>query len=751
MTFGLTPEGFILKRLPDIKNDLDESLIAEFGDVNLTPQSVFGQIVGVFSKPMADSWENQEAVYNSQYPATAEGTSLDNVVQLNGITRLPATRTTVYAVCQGIEGTLISLGSLARQPDSGQVFQSIIDDVISYSNAVQTTATLDLLDEQSYNLVINGNIYTYSLPTITFTGSFVTGNSIEVTLNNVTLPAVPFNTDNDTTLSDIATQIALFVDVQSAVDTAPSTIDITPNDGVNVVVNSINITGGISQPTSAITYRVPYAILSFDIDFVASNSLVITINDSDLSAIPFNTDQATTALDIKTALEALTEVDSVEISGSDRVFKIIPTAGEILTVNSAVTTGGVTQPTATIINPVFYYLSQIINAGEIELTTTDNNNSTMLIKSDDASDQFSISAGTNILLSDLSSSILFEAQIFGPIPCPIGSLTEILTPIAGWNSVDNWEAGVLGRNLETDSELRLRRRNSIKLLGNATVEAIRAKILQNVSGVTQAFVYENKTMKQENLTLIFSEDLVTGNQITITINQITLPVVNFSVDHITTMGLIATEIETQTQVVFQATVGGTGNREIEIEAQWGAEFYIDVVVTGGASQANVTQTGGRVPKSFEAVVQGGSDEDIANEIWFTKPAGIQTFGNTLETITDSQGELQPIYFSRPTPIYIWVRVELTLYSEETFPTNGLSLVAQAIKNYGDSLQVGEDVLLQRVNAQIFNVSGIASGDMEIAFTYSENDSPTYATNDISIEEVQLSNWDLSRINITLAP
>lgn len=50
MTFGLTAQGFKAKRLVDIQTDLENQLLAEFGDINLDPQSIFGQQIGVFSK-----------------------------------------------------------------------------------------------------------------------------------------------------------------------------------------------------------------------------------------------------------------------------------------------------------------------------------------------------------------------------------------------------------------------------------------------------------------------------------------------------------------------------------------------------------------------------------------------------------------------------------------------------------------------------------------------------------------------------
>lgn len=657
--FGLTPQGFKIKRLPDIHAENQNLLLAAFGEINLDPQSIFGQLIGVLSKVEADIWENMQDVYFSQYPNSAEGISLDNVVQLNAITRLAAQQTNVTAVCSGLEGTLINQGALARIPDTGAVFFCRADSFISRSNAASASVLVGAAAAQSYTAIINNQTITYSLPIITFTGSFVTGNSIVITLNGTTLAAVPFNTSNNQTLTDLATAIAANPDVLSATPTNPNIISIVPVLGKNVVVNSIVITGGASQPTYAVTFDTP------------------TIN-----AVSLN-------------------------------------------------------------------LTSIINATISTVLATDLIGSISVV-ADDPDVPFSISVGTNLSISSQSSPITFLSQDFAPIAAPINTLVEILTPISGWNSINNPKAGVTGRFIETDAELRIRRNNSIRLLGAGTVESIRARLLQQVPGVTSAFIFENRTMTQEPIDIVLNQDLVTGNTITIVFNTIqTLPIVTFATSHLDTMNAIAIVIANQPQIA-SAVVGGTANRTITVSMKEAVEVTITTFsVTGGASQAQAVFKGGRLAKSFEAVVEGGSDADVANKIWLTKPAGIQTFGNTSFTITDSQGEQQVINFSRPTPIYIWVTVVLTLYSEETFPPNGQDLVAESINTYGNNLGIGVDVLLQRVLAQIFNVPGIASGAMQIAATNGPGDSPLYGTADIPIQENEIAVFDLSRITVTV--
>jgi|GEM_PF-2230564 len=744
MTFGLTPQGFNRKRLPDEKASEENALIAEFGDINVQPQSGFGQFIGAMSKIITDIWENMEAVYFSQYPNSAEGVSLDYVVALNGIVRLPAERTRVIGVCQAFESTLITQGSLARQPESNETFYAFEDTIITRTNAVLTKVSVDALAGQIYNCLINSNSYFFSLPRMNFDRLFGTGDSSVASINGVELSAVPFNTDSQTTINDLATAVQALPEVETA----------TPVLGLEI---------------------------NFDLDFVTTNSILATINTVGLTPVVFLTDQATTiallALEINNYSSVTTctvtgarqitivpvdassfNMDSIVTTGGigqpvpiDQSIDIVPADGFSVTVDFVTTTGGLAPNQATTfrkpstLDVVVAKLVTVINAGSDPVTATDNSDQTLSILSDDTEVSFSLSVSVNMTVQEVSSAVIFLASNFGTLPAPIGSLTEILTPISGWISITNLKAGVTGREIESDAELRLRRQNSVRVLGAATVEAIRARILQQVSGVTQAFVFENRTMTEEDIEIIFASDLVTGNEITITVNGTSIPTVTFTSTHLNTMNLLKVQLEAVVGISL-VTVGGAGNRTLTIEMTQGFEITVTgVQIVNGASKTTTTIEGGRFPKSFEAVVLGGTDEDVANKIWETKPAGIQTFGNTSFTITDSQGDSQVMNFSRPTPIYIWVDADLTLNAEEEFPSNGIDLVEQDFVTYGETLGIGQDVLWQKVLCQIFTVSGIASGVVEIISTLGENDSPgTYLESNITIGENEIAVFALTR-------
>ena len=132
MTFGLSPSGYNRKRLDDIKSELEAAYKLIFGEnIDVTPQSVFGQIIGIHSEREADLWEQSETIYNAFYPSTAQGAQLSNLVTLNGIVRQNATSSTVTITCSGTDGTVIPIGSIVSTSDTKEQFVSIATGTIS--------------------------------------------------------------------------------------------------------------------------------------------------------------------------------------------------------------------------------------------------------------------------------------------------------------------------------------------------------------------------------------------------------------------------------------------------------------------------------------------------------------------------------------------------------------------------------------------------------------------------------------------
>ena len=237
------------------------------------------------------------------------------------------------------------------------------------------------LPNQNYTVTINGNAVTVPSNTavqdsvvtlsgvvtsvITFDANFVTGNSTVVTVNGTPLAAVPYDTSNAQTLTDIATAIAGAAGVTSAVSNGTNAITVVFVTAASAEINSAVTTGGASQPNATITYSGPLVTgnlinvslngnvvgtvtskITYSTAFTAGTSTVTTVNGVALTAVLFDSSNAGTLTDIAAQLAGLPAVASAVSNGTDTVTVVFAAAGNN-TVNSSVTTGGST-PTAAI-------------------------------------------------------------------------------------------------------------------------------------------------------------------------------------------------------------------------------------------------------------------------------------------------------------------------------------------------------------------------------------------------------------------
>lgn len=329
ITYGLTSDGLVIKRLSVIKKEWEDSLRSKLGaNLNLLPQAVLGQIVGIGSEREALIWELVELDYNARYPDTAEGTSLDNVLALTGIKRLPAKKSTVALILYGDVGTLIPAGSVV---------------------SVLGTST------------------------------------------------TKFNID------------------------AAVTIGASANEVQSLFFSTV--------PTSGV-YKIKIGSLS-----------TANINWNDNAAA------------VQSKINALTGYSGVTVSGDTSVG---------FTINFLGSSGAMEQPTIEITNNTL-------------LTGLTSVNTTVQVNTEGHPEQVAATA---------------TCQTTGPLVAPSGSLTVIESPISGWNTVTNPLDAVVGRDIETDTEARIRRLALLANVGTATLQAIRAEVLL-VDGVTEVVPFEN--------------------------------------------------------------------------------------------------------------------------------------------------------------------------------------------------------------------------------------------------------------------
>lgn len=476
MAFGIDINGFTLKRISDILEEVEQDEIEAFGNIDVSAESVFGQLNGTFTNQCAEIWEQLENSYLSTSPVNAEGATLDYVVSQNGVERLSSLPTTVNVGLKGTTSTVIPAGTQAKNSSTGEIFELQADTEINDQDQIQTFIKVETAaDNTVYAVGIGPSLYEITTP-----GSGNTPDTVALQLTN---------------------------------------------------------------------------------DILADSTRVV-------------------------------EPDQL----IDGVIKI-----------------------------------------DVDLSLTPN-------------------FDADILAGDLSyfTPSLFKSVNTGEVLAVRNTINIIETPVFGLDELNNFIDGDTGRGPETDAELRIRREDSLQIVGAGTLEAITARVLDDVDGVILTRGFENRT--------------------------------------------------------------------------------------------DVTDGDGRPPHSIEIVVDGGADQDIGDKLWEVKGGGIGTFGDSTATVTDSNGDLQSVHFTRPVDVDIYVGCELTLYSEEDFPADGISQVEQTILDYGDSLEIGTDVISQRFIGPVFTIPGIENVDIEISKIIPP---PYTGGSKISIASSEVSKFDLARIDVSI--
>lgn len=93
--------------------------------------------------------------------------------------------------------------------------------------------------------------------------------------------------------------------------------------------------------------------------------------------------------------------------------------------------------------------------------------------------------------------------------------------------------------------------------------------------------------------------------------------------------------------------------------------------------------------SITAVVEGGTDEDVAEQIYLRKGIGCYTNGTTEVEIINKYDITTPIRFYRPIYIPIYVTVNIKKYTEYT--NNVPDIIKNNILDYLNSLNIGDDL------------------------------------------------------------
>lgn len=178
--YGLTSTGFVRPRLADIKKILQTEMESTLGiTIPDDPESVFQQMIGVFSASLADTWENMERVYFAMYPQSAEGIHADNSVSFSGIQRIQAEKSVLPITCYGVNNTTLPEQTLVSSAvDSTIVFNLENGGLITIDNASYAEIKVNsVVADTVYTITIDGTLHSYNSGSSPTAFSILTGLS----------------------------------------------------------------------------------------------------------------------------------------------------------------------------------------------------------------------------------------------------------------------------------------------------------------------------------------------------------------------------------------------------------------------------------------------------------------------------------------------------------------------------------------------------------------------------------------------
>ena len=251
-TFGLTPQGFVIKREQDIFDSIGAKIRARIDpNANLSPDGAWGQVIGIFASELADPWEAGQQVYDGFNPDQNTGVMQDMTAAIVGVTRLDAAQSFGTAILTGLAGTLVREGSLIEAEVNANQFETTEDATI-----VATVLSVGTLTFSASGLTVTRSVGNWNTDgvavgtKVTFSNTALNNSEFEVaevTSNTViTLTAAPVNeaVAGKATIGSVSVGI-LSVDAGSyaALATQIDTIK-SPVAGWHTVVNPEDITPG---------------------------------------------------------------------------------------------------------------------------------------------------------------------------------------------------------------------------------------------------------------------------------------------------------------------------------------------------------------------------------------------------------------------------------------------------------------------------------------------------------------------------
>lgn len=182
----------------------------------------------------------------------------------------------------------------------------------------------------------------------------------------------------------------------------------------------------------------------------------------------------------------------------------------------------------------------------------------------------------------------------------------------------------------------------------------------------------------------------------------------------------------------------------------GIESIIGVTrVKGYENDTNQASEEGFLPHSITYVVEGGTDKEVATEIFFRKTPGCYTNGTTSYTLTSAAGSTTTIRFYRPTYKDVYVKVQIKKL--QGYSDNSELLIKEAIKEYIGNLAIADSVYRSILwSVAISQMGDITNPTFTVTGIQTSTDGTAYSDSDVSCLFNEAASTDSSKITVVVS-
>ncbi|MEX5737779.1 baseplate J/gp47 family protein [Bacillus subtilis] len=171
-----------------------------------------------------------------------------------------------------------------------------------------------------------------------------------------------------------------------------------------------------------------------------------------------------------------------------------------------------------------------------------------------------------------------------------------------------------------------------------------------------------------------------------------------------------------------------------------------------ANNTMQTDTDGNPPKSIHAYVLGGTKDDVAQALFDSVAAGIETVGEQVVTITDASGLDHAVKFDFAREVKIYLQLDLK--TNASFPIDGVSQIKNnlvykiggidANGSYYTGSQMGDDVILSQLFNAVYQVDGVSDVTIRMG-----KDATNLSQSNIEIEPKEVAQVHFDEIVVNL--